>query len=194
MEVVTPAVFLDRDGTLIRDVGYLRRVEQMELLPRVPEAIRLLRAAGFKVVVITNQSAIGRGLLTEHELELIHAEMQKRLAQNGGGLDGVYYCPHHPIDALGRYRVLCDCRKPNTGLVARATKELELNPNVSYVVGDKPSDMELAGRIGARAFLIRSEISASRNSNIGATTVADLWEAAQCIVAALSGRASGGYK
>jgi len=124
-------------------------------------------------------------LLTEHELEVIHEEVRRRLARCGVILDGVYYCPHHPTEALGRYRVICDCRKPDTGLVTRATRELELNPAESFVVGDKPSDLELAGRIGARGFLIRSEISQAARSNAEAGAVVDLWEAAQLIVAAV---------
>jgi D-glycero-D-manno-heptose 1,7-bisphosphate phosphatase len=120
-------VFVDRDGTLIRDVGYLTRLEQIEVLPRVPEAIKSVRAHGLKIAVITNQSAVGRGLLTVEGLELIHREMANLLARAGAFLNGIYYCPHHPTEGQGSYRVSCTCRKPNTGLVERAAGELDLD-------------------------------------------------------------------
>ncbi|HTM10693.1 MAG TPA: HAD-IIIA family hydrolase, partial [Verrucomicrobiae bacterium] len=98
-----PGVLVDRDGTLIRDVGYLNRLEQIELLPRAADALRLLAGAGLKTAVVTNQSAVGRGLLDERELEAIHREIEKRLAANGAKVDRIYYCPHHPTEAIGIY-------------------------------------------------------------------------------------------
>ena len=148
------AVFVDRDGTLIRDVGHLCRPEQVEILPRVPEALRLVRDAGFKVVVVTNQSVIARGRLTEDQLAEIHRQLVHRLAELGGQVDGVYYCPHHPTEGLGSYRPLCDCRKPNTGMIRRAAAELGLAVSRSYVVGDQLTDMELAARSGAKGVWI----------------------------------------
>ncbi len=188
METLTAGetgVLLDRDGTLIRNVGHLSRLNQVELLPRVAEAIRLLCERGLKVAVITNQSAVGRGLLTEEELGRIHRELERRLAAAGARLDGFFYCPHHPTEALGSYRLACDCRKPNVGLARRAAAELKLDLGRSYVVGDQATDMELAERIGARGILIQAQ-PPERAAGPGWVTVKDLWEAANWIVRDLS--------
>lgn len=182
-EKKTPAVFLDRDGTLIRDVGYLYRQDQVEILPRVAEAIRLLRGQGFLLVVVTNQSAVARGRLTEENLGRIHGALNARLAQDGAHLDGIYYCPHHPTEGVGPYHAECDCRKPNTGMIAKAIADLGLDPSSSYVVGDKTSDMELAERIGAKGVRIVRELVVGGDSAAPKyPVVADLWQAAEWIV------------
>lgn len=176
------AVFVDRDGTLIRDVGYLRRVEELEILPRVPEAVRLLRDHGLKVVVVTNQSAIARGILTAEKLEEIHDELRRQLARHGAHLDAIYYCPHHPTEGLGSYRISCECRKPNVGLIKRAQAELDLEIHRSYVVGDQLTDMELAVRVGAKGILIAAA-EGDRSQLKGKFPVAgDLGEAARWII------------
>lgn len=179
-----PAALIDRDGTVIRDVGYLRRVEEIELLPRAADAIGLLRRHGLKVVIVTNQSAVARGLLTEPELAAIHRELIRRLAESGAPLDGLYYCPHHPTEGWGDYRRACECRKPNIGLARRAAAELDLDLVRSYVVGDHPSDMEFAVRISARGFLVQSDVpqGAAGDGTARFAPVKDLWEAAQLIV------------
>lgn len=150
------AVFLDRDGTLIREVGYLCRPEQLELLPGVAAALRALHDGGFKTVVVTNQSAVGRGRLSEAQLDEIHRLLRQRLAEQGASLDGIYYCPHHPSEAVGAYRIACPCRKPNPGMITRASEELALEPKRSYVVGDQQVDRELALRAGATPVLVHS--------------------------------------
>ncbi len=178
-----PAIFLDRDGTLIRDVGHLYRQDQVEILPRVAEAIRLLRGQGFLLVVVTNQSAVARGRLTEDELGRIHEALNARLAQVGAHLDGIYYCPHHPTEGVGPYRVTCDCRKPNTGMIVKAVSDLGLNPSSSYLVGDQTSDMELADRVGAKGVRIARELAAGGDAAAPKyPVVADLWQAAEWIV------------
>ncbi|MBI2228314.1 MAG: HAD family hydrolase [Deltaproteobacteria bacterium] len=178
-----PAVFLDRDGTLIRDVGYLYRQDQVEILPRVVESIRLLRGQGFLLVVVTNQSAVARGRLTEEDLGRIHGALNARLAQDGAHLDGIYYCPHHPTEGVGPYHVECDCRKPNTGMIVKAIADLGLDPSSSYVVGDKTSDMDLAERIGAKGVRIAREFAAGGDSSASKyPVVTDLWQAAEWIV------------
>jgi D-glycero-D-manno-heptose 1,7-bisphosphate phosphatase len=151
-----PAVFLDRDGTLIRDVGYLTCVEQIEILKDVPAALRALRAAGFKTVVVTNQSAVARGWLSEVMLKRIHRVIQDRLADEDARLDAIYYCPHHPTEGIGDYRRVCDCRKPSPGMIHRAAAELILEPKRSFVLGDQEVDLELALRVGAVPLLVRS--------------------------------------
>lgn len=178
----TPAVFLDRDGTLIREVGHLRRLDQMEILPRVPEAIRLLRQRGFCLVVVTNQSVVARGWLTEAELGRIHEELNARLKGEGAALDAFYYCPHHPTEGTGAYTRACDCRKPKAGLVLRAAAELGLDLPMSYLVGDQEIDMELADRVGATGVHIAGALengAAARSKHI---VMPDLWQAAQWIV------------
>jgi len=174
------AVFVDRDGTLIRDPGYLCRQEQLEILPRVPEALRMLHKKGYKVVVITNQSAIARGRLTESLLAEIHRELLRRFAQAGAEVDGVYYCPHHPTEGLEPYRTVCDCRKPKTGMIRKAAAELGLAPSRSYVVGDQSTDMELAAGCGAKGIWINHSGRAPDEIPPGAAHVVEnLWEAAR---------------
>src|SRR5574341_2208319 len=151
------AVFLDRDGTLIRDVKYLSAVEQIEILPGAVAALLLLRAHGFKLVVVTNQSAVARGRLSEMGLQEIHAELMKRLGRDGAVLDAIYYCPHHPTEGFRNFRKICECRKPKTGMIERAARELDLDPKLSYVVGDKWTDIELAKEAGATGIFIRRD-------------------------------------
>lgn len=184
-----PGVLVDRDGTLIREVGHLSRLDQIEVLPLVPAAIRLLRQQGLKVAVITNQSAVARGLITEDGLLQIHREMELLLAKQGAFLDGIYYCPHHPTEGIEPYRIACDCRKPNVGLAEQAAAELHLDFARSYVVGDQSSDMELAARIKAKGILIGAESGAiqAQRSSAGVLTVKDLWEAAQWVIQDLHG-------
>jgi len=140
-------VFLDRDGTLNRDTGYVRTPEGLELLPGVVEAVGRLNRAGARVVVVTNQSGVGRGLLTSETLGAIHARLRALLKAGGATLDAIYHCPHHPDDG-------CVCRKPGTALIDRAASELGLNLSRVVVVGDQRLDVELARRIGARSVLV----------------------------------------
>jgi D-glycero-D-manno-heptose 1,7-bisphosphate phosphatase len=180
------AVILDRDGTVIRDVGYLCREDQIEILPGVPNAIRSLRDHGFKIVVVTNQSAVARGRLSETDLGLIHGSLTARLAREGAVLDAIYYCPHHPTEGRGVYRVVCNCRKPKTGLVDQAIKDLGLDMDASYVVGDQKTDMELAERVGAVGILIDSNKKSGEVSPSEGGMARDLWQAAQWIVQQLA--------
>jgi D-glycero-D-manno-heptose 1,7-bisphosphate phosphatase len=186
----SPAVFVDRDGTLIREVGYLNCLQQIEVLLRVPEAIQLLHQHELKVVVITNQSGVARGFLSEDKLEQIHQELKSQLLRCGAFLDGIYYCPHHPTEGMDPYRVSCECRKPNVGLAKRAAAELNLDLGRSYVVGDQSIDMELGARIGAKGILIRNEKAEGRpqEAETKFLVVKDLWEAAQWIIRDLQRR------
>jgi len=141
------AVFLDRDGTMVRDVHYCSRVEDFELLPSVSEAVKLLNDDGFKVVVVTNQSGIARGYFTEEVLAKIHEKMKLELAKGGASVDGIYYCPHHPDDN-------CGCRKPKTTLFLKAVKDFDIDLGKSFVVGDMPMDIEAGKSLGCRTVLI----------------------------------------
>lgn len=151
------AVFLDRDGTMIEDVGYLRHVEDIRLFPWTVDAIRALNAAGFSVVVTTNQSGIARGLLTVEDLAEIHAAIAATLEAGGARVDAYYYCPHHPTHGVvAEFARPCDCRKPATGMVDRAVRDLGVDPAQSFVVGDTWLDVGLARATGAKAVLVRT--------------------------------------
>ena len=133
----TPAVFIDRDGTLIHERHYLRTVKGLRLFAGAVKAMKLLKEAGFKLIMVTNQSGIGRGYLTEATLARIHAHLEKMLKKQGVSFDGVYYCPHHPD-------VKCSCRKPNLGMVRAAQRRFGLDLKRSYVIGDHVNDFLLA--------------------------------------------------
>jgi len=140
-------VFLDRDGTLNYDPGYLKVAADLKLLAGVGPALARLKKAGAKLVVVTNQSGVGRGLVTLKDLEAIHARLQGLLELEDAALDAIYFCPHHPDDA-------CRCRKPNVGMVERAASELQLDLRRSYLIGDHARDIQLAHRVGAKAVLL----------------------------------------
>ncbi len=151
-----PAIFLDRDGTLNEDVGYVDRLERLTLYPWSLDAVRLLRRAGYAIVVVTNQDGVARGFVAESFVEEIRRVIDGRLAALGERLDGHYYCPHEPHAPVPAYRRVCDCRKPLPGLVHRAARELGLDVGRSVVIGDKWSDVSLARAAGARGVLVRT--------------------------------------
>jgi len=140
-------VFLDRDGTLNYDPGYLKVAAKLKLLAGVGPALARLKGAGARLVVVTNQSGVGRGIVTLKDLEAIHARLQGLLEQEDAALDAIYFCPHHPDDG-------CRCRKPNVGMVERAVSELQLDLRRSYLIGDHARDIQLAHRVGAKAILL----------------------------------------
>ena len=150
------AIFLDRDGTLNEDVGHLDRLERLTLFPWSLDAVRLLRRAGYAVVVVTNQGGVARGLVAEAFVDEVRRVIDRRLAAVGERLDGHYHCPHEPHAPLAAYRRECDCRKPRPGLVHRAALDLDLDVRRSVVIGDKWSDVALARAAGARAVLVRT--------------------------------------
>jgi D-glycero-D-manno-heptose 1,7-bisphosphate phosphatase len=168
------AVFLDRDGVLIRDVDHLTAASQIEILPGVPEALRRLRDAGRTIVVVTNQSVVARGLVTEEELRRIHTVLEAQLRSRGASLDAMYYCPHHPEGAVARYRVVCDCRKPEPGLLLRAAADMGIDLAASVMVGDLASDVEAGRRAGCRTILIRA--AGARAGGPGGANIANIME------------------
>jgi D-glycero-D-manno-heptose 1,7-bisphosphate phosphatase len=137
---MTRAVFLDRDGTLIEEAGYLDRLERMVFFPFSVDAVRVLNRGGFKVVVITNQAGIARGIVRESFVEEAHRHIASRLAAGGATIDRFYYCPHYPEGVLEQYRRACDCRKPQPGLLRRAAADIDLDLARSFVVGDRWKD------------------------------------------------------
>ena len=149
-----PAVFLDRDGTINEQMGYVNHLSRFQLLPGVARAIRGLNEAGLPVVVVTNQSGLARGYFPESLLEAVHAELHRLLAREGAHLDGLYICPHHPEAREERFRLDCDCRKPRPGLLERAAAELGLDLGRSYMVGDRWSDLRCGAAVGATTVLV----------------------------------------
>lgn len=147
-------VLLDRDGTIVVERNYLSRPEQLELLPGAAEGLRALREMGFGLVVITNQSGVGRGYFSAAELDRIHSRLREMLAAEGVTLDGIYCCPHTPEDN-------CDCRKPKPGLALAAARDLGFDPASAIVVGDKACDIDLGRNIGAATFLVNTGYGAA---------------------------------
>lgn len=171
---MTRAVFLDRDGTIAEDVNYCSSVEDFHLLPTVARAIRLCNENGFKVIVITNQSGLARGYFTEGTLSQIHTKMEKELKKKGARIDAIYYCPHHPDDN-------CDCRKPKADLLNRAAREMELDIEGSYMIGDMQKDIDVGRAVGCKTILVTTGPEKGANVN-GADYVAEsLLDAAEWI-------------
>lgn len=150
------AIFLDRDGTLNEEVHYLADPERFQWIPGSREALRTLQDAGFALVVITNQSGIAQGLLTEATLEAIHARMQADLARDGVRLAGIYHCPHHPRLGQAPWCGPCECRKPKPGLLLQAQAELGLTWEGSWIVGDSLRDVEAGRAVGLPGVLVRT--------------------------------------
>ena len=151
-----PAVFLDRDGTLLEEAGYLDRLERLVFFPYSVDAVRLLNRAGLTVVIVTNQAGIARGIFKEAFVAEAHQHIATRLAAGGACIEAFYYCPHHPEAVIEKYRQSCDCRKPQSGLFTRAASELGLALEQSFVVGDRWHDLEAGQRVGARGVLVRT--------------------------------------
>ena len=142
------AVFLDRDGVLTRErQDYIKTPEELEVLPGIEVPLREIQKRGFRIVIITNQSVIGRGLTSHHEMSRIHEKLRLELARSGCSVDGIYYCPHRPDEG-------CDCRKPAPGLILKAAKELGIDVGRSWMIGDKEMDLEAARRAGCRSIRV----------------------------------------
>jgi len=148
------AVFLDRDGTINEDSGYLSKPEQFIFLPQALEALAILRDCGFLLVLITNQSGIARGYFTVEDLELVHGHMCGLLQEKEIELAGIYYCPHHPQKGLSEYVQQCNCRKPGSALLQQAADELKIDLSSSYMIGDKASDLGAGWQAGCESILV----------------------------------------
>jgi D-glycero-D-manno-heptose 1,7-bisphosphate phosphatase len=174
---MTRAVFLDRDGTLIEEVGYLDRLDRLSIYPYTVDAVRLLNRAGFTVIVISNQSGIGRGVVRESFVAEAHAHLSTRLAAGGAVLNGFYYCPHHPEASIAAFRQRCACRKPSAGMLITAATEHGLDLPRSFVVGDRWDDVGAARAAGAKGVLVRSgygrEAEAAPKPGVSADYIAD---------------------
>lgn len=150
------AVFLDRDGTLIEEVHYLSRPEQVKLIPGAADAVRRLNDLGVLVVVVTNQAGVARGYFPEGRVAEVHAHLAALLAEQGAKVDAFYFCPHHPTEGAGKYRIECDCRKPRPGMLLAAARDLDLDLSRSWMIGDKPCDAAAGRAAGCRSVLVRT--------------------------------------
>ncbi len=189
-----PVVFLDRDGTLIREREQPpRRAADVEFLGGSIEALAELRGAGLRLVMVTNQSAIARGWLRFEEFEAVQATLREALAREGVVLDATYFCPHHPSEGFAPYRRVCACRKPGDALLRRATRELELDLARAWMIGDALRDLAAGERVGARGILVatgKGEREAARLAPAKRATVrfaADLRGAARLVLEELRG-------
>ena len=150
------AVFLDRDGTINEEVGYLDRLEKLRIYPEAFDAILLINQSGMKAVVISNQSGVARGYFDEAFVATVHERIQELLKEHGARIDRFYHCPHHPTEGMGAYRMACACRKPEAGMLIRAAQEMGIDLARSYMVGDMPKDIEAAGKAGTKGILVRT--------------------------------------
>jgi D-glycero-D-manno-heptose 1,7-bisphosphate phosphatase len=151
-----PAIFIDRDGTLSHEVGYVNHPSRFRLFPFAVDAIRTINQAGVLAVLVTNQAGVARGYFPESMIEEVHGRVRAALDAGGAHLDGLYVCPHHPTEGQPPYRQDCQCRKPRPGLLRRAEQELGADLARSWVIGDRHGDLELAWTVGARAAMVRT--------------------------------------
>ncbi len=147
-------IFLDRDGTINEDVNFLSSPEQVVLIDGSAEAIREMNELGLKVIVFTNQSGIARGYFTEEDLHRVHSRLDELLARSGARIDAYYYCPHHPTEGNGEYKIECECRKPKDGMLRRASTEQNIDLKKSFVVGDRCIDIQAGKTAGATTILV----------------------------------------
>jgi len=149
------AVFLDRDGVITQDPpNYAHRPDQLKLIPGSAEAIRILNENNFKVIVISNQSGVARGYYREKDVEIFNCAMKEELKKKNAYIDAIYYCPHHPDAKIEAYKVNCNCRKPKSGMLKRAEKELSINLKQSFMIGDKRTDIEAGKRAGCKTIMV----------------------------------------
>lgn len=178
------AVFLDRDGTINVEVQYLNKVEEFQFIPGVPYALKRLKEAGLLLVVVTNQSGIGRGIYDEAALQRVHDHMHRELAGYGVEIDACYFCPHHPEHATGEYLKECSCRKPLPGMLQQAAEALDIDLAASYMVGDKLIDVEVGINAGCTPILVMTGYGSSHLERLpeGVLSFADLNFAADAIL------------
>lgn len=151
-----PAIFLDRDGVIIEDSHFVSSTQQVRLVPGSAGAVAALNRAGWPVVVVTNQSGVGRGFFTVETVAEVHTFITEQLAEAGAKVDAFYYCPHHPEAEVIEYRLACECRKPKAGMLRTAAADLDLDLVRSWMVGDRASDLEAGAAAGCRTVLVRT--------------------------------------
>jgi D-glycero-D-manno-heptose 1,7-bisphosphate phosphatase len=178
---LTKAVFLDRDGTLNVDHGYVYRPDDLELIPRAVEALVVLQDAGFKLIVVTNQSGVARGMFTESDVAKFHDELTGVFAKSNVILDGFYFCPHHPEGEIQEYTFACTCRKPGSELFIRAAGEHDIDIGKSYAIGDRMRDVSPVIEIGGRGVLIDPAVHRPMDSS-GFGVAPSLYEASRLVL------------
>ncbi len=182
------AVFLDRDGTIIQEVGHIGRISQVKFIRGAFTALRGLRELGFKLIVVSNQSGVARGIITLHQVQNVNEYITSKLRQKKLFFDDLRYCPHHPSDGNGKFRRKCSCRKPATGMIKMAQKKHNLSGKGNYVIGDKLTDVQLAKNIGAKGILVltgfgRDQLAKSANKSIKPDYIAkNILDAARWII------------
>ncbi len=154
MEYMRPAIFLDRDGTINEEMGYINHPDRFIIFPYVVPSVKIFNELGYVVVVVTNQSGIARGYFPESLVKILHQRMIEIVEDSGAKIDAVYYCPHHPSEGLTEYRINCDCRKPKPGMIVQAQKDLNLDLSASYMIGDRYKDIKFAKKLGIKAGMV----------------------------------------
>jgi len=176
-----PAIFADRDGTIIKDTGYPSDPQQVKLLPEVGRSLSVLQKTDYVLVIVSNQSGIGRGIITKQQAESVHQQVISKLRSLGIEVEGSYYCPHAPSDE-------CDCRKPSPTMLLRAARELEVSLSDSFMIGDKRSDIEAGSRAGCKTILFGADANAGEHDK-APDLVASTWpQVAHFILENNSGR------
>jgi D,D-heptose 1,7-bisphosphate phosphatase len=165
------AVFMDRDGTINEEVGYLDNIDKLVVYPQAFAAIRKINENGMKTVVITNQSGVARGIFTEDLVVEVHRRIQDALKQMGAHIDAFFYCPHHPSAGEPPYRQLCACRKPEAGMIIAAAKEMDIDLQQSYMIGDTLKDMEAGVNAGAKVVLVRTGYGRDQEKELACSPV-----------------------
>jgi D-glycero-D-manno-heptose 1,7-bisphosphate phosphatase len=180
-------IFIDRDGTINNEVDFLLTPDQLNLIPRSANAICELNKLSLKIFILTNQSGVARGLLTENELHVVHDRLLQMLENQNAHIDKIYYCPHHPEGSVEKYRKECECRKPKPGMLLSAAKEYKIDLSASYIIGDKMIDIQAGNNCGAGTVLVltgygKSELEVCRKNNIRIDHIAEnLYDAVQFI-------------
>jgi len=182
------AVFVDRDGTITEEMGYLKEPEKLRLIPRSAEAIKLLNRRRMPVIVVSNQSGVARGYFTEKTVRETHQKLKELLTEKGAHLDSIYYCPHHSKFGSPKYRKNCNCRKPKPGMLLKAARRFNLDLKKGYVIGDKVEDIKLARKVGARGILVLTGYGRkSKSKKLNPDhTAKDLYHAVQWILKKVS--------
>lgn len=175
-------VFLDRDGVLIKDVGYLKNPEDIIIMPNSIEALKILKTAGFLLIIVTNQAGIAKGFFNTDELRAVNNKLLKIYEDNGVIIDDLYFCPHHENGTVEPYNIKCTCRKPETGMVLKGAEKFNIDTGKSFMVGDKDSDILLAKNSGLKSFYIRNSMYEHDGNIAPDYYVNDLKEAAEIII------------
>jgi D-glycero-D-manno-heptose 1,7-bisphosphate phosphatase len=179
-------VFLDRDGVLNKDIGYLKSPDQLMIIPGVIEALKKLKEAGFLLIIVTNQSGIAKGFFYEDELKKVHEELLAIFKKNNIYINDIFYCPHHKDGTVEPYNILCDCRKPNTKMIKDAEIKYSIDLSKSYLIGDKDTDIQLAINAGLKSFYVKNDMYDYDKNVVPDYIVANLAEAAELIIKILN--------